>query len=109
MYSENDFYKIKDLLEKSDIGYEDLRMIVLKNVAEKKVLNLKKIEIKELEIFMNENYNCYFVKNEKSCVYTCFVHDKKQENGNNLSFTSEKTLELFLNQFGFTILVGHNY
>ena len=104
MYSENDFYKIKDLLKKSNIGYEDLRDIVLENITKKNTLNLKKIEIKELEIFMNNEYNCYFVKNEKDYDYTCFVYDKKQENKNNLSFTNKKILEIFLNKFGFTIL-----
>ena len=106
MYSENDFYKIKDLLKKSNIGYEDLRDIVLENITKKNTLNLKKIEIKELEIFMNNEYNCYFVKNEKDYDYTCFVYDKNQENKNNLSFTNKKILEIFLNKFGFTILGG---
>ena len=32
MYSEDDFYKIQNLLKKSNIGYEDLRDIILENL-----------------------------------------------------------------------------
>ena len=104
MYSEDDFYKIQSLLKKSNIGYEDLRDIILENITKKNSLNLKKIKIKELEVFMNNEYNCYFIENIKDFDYTCFVYDKKQENKNILSFTDKKILEIFLNKFGFTIL-----